>query len=165
MLIAGVSTLVFNGNPLLRFDGYYVLADLIAIPNLDTRAKRYLIYLFQRYALGLDSAESPVQGPGERGWFVFYGIAAFVYRVFVMVGISLFIATKFAVAGVLLALWTIGQMNLPRLAICADKPTARDPALARADHQRRERGDCPRTAVWPATSLRDRRRRGRMGAG
>jgi putative peptide zinc metalloprotease protein len=110
MLIAGVSTLVFNGNPLLRFDGYYVLADLIAIPNLDTRAKRYLIYLFQRYALGLDSAESPVQGPGERGWFVFYGIAAFVYRVFVMVGISLFIAAKFAVAGVLLALWTIGQM-------------------------------------------------------
>jgi putative peptide zinc metalloprotease protein len=110
MLIAGVSTLVFNGNPLLRFDGYYVLADLIAIPNLDTRAKRYLVYLFQRHALGLDSAESPVQGAGERGWFVFYGIAAFVYRVFVMVGISLFIASKFAAAGVLLALWTIGQM-------------------------------------------------------
>ena len=34
MLIAGVSTLIFNGNPLLRFDGYYILADLIEIPNL-----------------------------------------------------------------------------------------------------------------------------------
>jgi putative peptide zinc metalloprotease protein len=110
MLIGGLSTLVFNGNPLLRFDGYYVLADLIEIPNLDTRSKRYLIYLMQRYGLGLDKAESPVQGPGERGWFVCYGLAAFAYRVFVMIGIALFIAAKFAIVGVLLAVWTVAQM-------------------------------------------------------
>ena len=41
MLIAGVSTLLFNGNPLLRFDGYYILCDLVEIPNLGTRANRY----------------------------------------------------------------------------------------------------------------------------
>src|SRR6202034_2644852 len=38
MLIGGVSTLLFNGNPLLKFDGYYVLSDLLEIPNLGTRA-------------------------------------------------------------------------------------------------------------------------------
>jgi putative peptide zinc metalloprotease protein len=41
MVVAGVSTLVFNGNPLLRYDGYYVLADLLEIPNLARRATRY----------------------------------------------------------------------------------------------------------------------------
>jgi putative peptide zinc metalloprotease protein len=41
MLIAGVSTLLVNGNPLLRFDGYYILADLIEVPNLGARANKY----------------------------------------------------------------------------------------------------------------------------
>lgn len=40
-LIGGVSTVVFNGNPLLRFDSYYILSDLIEIPNLGQRANRY----------------------------------------------------------------------------------------------------------------------------
>ena len=49
MLIGGVSTLFFNGNPLLRFDGYYVLADTLEIPNLAKRSQQYLLYLAQRY--------------------------------------------------------------------------------------------------------------------
>ncbi len=110
MLIGSVSTLVFNGNPLLRFDGYYVLADLAQIPNFDTRSKQYLIYLFQRYGLGLEDSELPVQGRGERSWFVVYGIAAFLYRIIVMIGISLFVANQFAFLGAVLALWAITQM-------------------------------------------------------
>ncbi len=110
ILIGSVSTLIFNGNPLLRFDGYYVLSDLVQIPNLDTRSKRYLLYLFQRYALAIDHLESPVHAHGERAWFVGYGIAAFFYRIVVMVGIALFVAAKFAFLGIMLALWTIGQM-------------------------------------------------------
>ena len=53
MLIGAGSTLLFNGNPLLRFDGYHVLADALEIPNLGTRSSRYLLYLGQRYLLGL----------------------------------------------------------------------------------------------------------------
>ena len=45
MLIAGVSTVLFNGNPLLRFDAYYVLADFLEIPNLGQRSNRYLGFL------------------------------------------------------------------------------------------------------------------------
>src|SRR6185503_10544121 len=49
IVIAGISTLVFNANPLLRYDGYYILADLLEIPNLRARANRYLGYLGERY--------------------------------------------------------------------------------------------------------------------
>ncbi len=107
MLIGGVSTVLFNGNPLLRFDGYYVLADAVEIPNLGMRANRYFGYLFQRYLFGLEKAESPVSAPGERFWFVTYGIAAFIYRILIMAAIILFVAGKFFVVGVLLALWAV----------------------------------------------------------
>ncbi|MCP3987044.1 MAG: PqqD family peptide modification chaperone [bacterium] len=112
MLIAGVSTLFFNGNPLLRFDGYWVLCDLVEIPNLGSRANRYIFYLIQRYLLGISDAQSPASAPGEPGWFVGYGLAAFAYRLFIMYGISLFLATNFLALGVLLALWAIAVMFL-----------------------------------------------------
>ncbi|WP_455365414.1 hypothetical protein [Kaarinaea lacus] len=105
MLIAGVSTVLFNGNPLLRFDGYYILMDWLEIPNLGTRSNQYLGYLIQRYAFGLQKAQSPVAVPGERGWFVFYSIASFFYRMFIFVTIIWFVAGKFFVIGVLLAIW------------------------------------------------------------
>lgn len=107
MLIGGVSTLLFNGNPLLRFDGYYVLVDITEIPNLGQRSNRYLFYLAQRYLFGVKNAVSPVTAPGEARWFFFYGIAAFCYRMFVMVAIVMFVASKFFVIGVVLAVWSV----------------------------------------------------------
>ncbi len=108
MLIGGVSTLFFNGNPLLRFDGYYVLSDLIEIPNLATRSKKYLGYLVQRYLFDVrDDAEVPSVARGERSWFLFYGIASYLYRMFIMFVIILFIASKFFIIGVLLAIWAV----------------------------------------------------------
>ncbi len=112
MLISGVSTLLFNGNPLLRFDGYYVLQDALEIPNLGTRANKYLGYLAQRYLFGVSDAESPADSPGERTWFTIYGIAAFVYRIFIMIAIILYISTKFFAVGVLLALWAVTTMTI-----------------------------------------------------
>ena len=56
MLIGGVSTLLFNGNPLLRFDGYFVLADAVEIPNLGQRSSKYFWYIIQRYLFGLKEA-------------------------------------------------------------------------------------------------------------
>jgi putative peptide zinc metalloprotease protein len=107
MLISGVSTLLFNGNPLLRFDGYYVLADLLEIPNLGTRANKYLGYLIQRYLFGSRDAESPADTPGEKFWFVTYGIAAFIYRIFIMFVIIVYIGSQFFIVGVALAIWAL----------------------------------------------------------
>lgn len=107
MLICGVSTVLFNGNPLLRFDGYYVLADWLEIPNLATRGNKYVGYLIQKYGFGMKEAEDPVTAPGERGWFAFYAVASFFYRMFIMFGIVLFVATKFFFVGALLAIWAV----------------------------------------------------------
>jgi putative peptide zinc metalloprotease protein len=110
ILIAGVSTLLFNGNPLLRFDGYYVLADWLEIPNLGNRANKYLGYLIQRRLFGMKDAESPAHNRWEKFWFVLYGIAAFIYRMFIMFVIILYIGGKFFIIGVLLALWSVTTM-------------------------------------------------------
>ena len=104
MLIGGVSTLLFNGNPLLKFDGYYVLADAIEIPNLDTRSRQYLSYLVLHGLFGLEKVRYPVAAPGEERWFAGYGVAAFIYRLVILFGIALFVSQKFFVIGVLLAL-------------------------------------------------------------
>ncbi|MCB1723423.1 MAG: HlyD family efflux transporter periplasmic adaptor subunit [Gammaproteobacteria bacterium] len=110
MLIAGVSTVLFNGNPLLRFDGYYIFADLIEIPNLAARSNRYVLYLVQKHLLGISDIESPVTNPSERRWFVFFAIASFLYRMSVYFVIVLFIAGKFFFVGVLLAIWAAVSM-------------------------------------------------------
>ena len=83
MLIGGMSTVLFNGNPLLRFDGYYVLSDLLDIPNLGSRSNAYIVYLAQRRLLGVQSAVSPVTGPGEAPLLFGYAVLSFAYRWFV----------------------------------------------------------------------------------
>jgi putative peptide zinc metalloprotease protein len=105
MLIAGVSTILFNGNPLLRYDGYYILADALEIPNLATRANRHFGYLIQRYLFGVKHLASPVTAKGEAGWFVFYAVASFFYRLFVWTIIVVLVASKMFFIGVLLAIW------------------------------------------------------------
>lgn len=116
MVVSGVSTLLFNANPLLRYDGYYVLSDALEIPNLATRAVRYYHYLGRRYLLGLGGAISPATAPGERTWFLVYGAASTLYRVTITLGIALYLATKYLVVGVLLAIWALAvQLVSPLL--------------------------------------------------
>ena len=112
MLICGVSTVLFNGNPLLRFDGYYVFSDAVEIPNLGTRANQYLGYLFQRHVLGVKDAASPANSRGERIWMLTYGIASLIYRVLIMFAVIVFIAGKFFVIGIVLALWAVATQVL-----------------------------------------------------
>lgn len=112
MVIAGISTLLFNGNPLLRYDAYYILSDLIEMPNLATRATRYWGYLADRYAFGLKDAEPPEQGRREAAWLAGYGLLSTIYRILVTIAIAMFIAQQFFFVGVLLALWAVVMMAL-----------------------------------------------------
>jgi putative peptide zinc metalloprotease protein len=113
MLIAGVSAVLFNGNPLLRFDGYYILADLLQLPNLRQRSTQYLGHLVETRVFNVQKAEIEAT-PSERRWFVFFAIASFIYRNFVILAIALFIATKYFVIGVILALWVlVGAIVVP----------------------------------------------------
>jgi putative peptide zinc metalloprotease protein len=107
MVVAGVSTVVFNGNPLLRYDGYYVLADLLEIPNLAQRATRYWGYLVDRYVFRTDGLKDFVAANGERIWLLLYAPAAFAYRQVVMITIAMFIASQYLAVGVSIAAWSL----------------------------------------------------------
>ncbi len=110
IIIAGISSVLFNGNPLLRYDGYYALADLLEIPNLWSRGAKYVLYLAQRYGFGVREVEPPVSTSGERVWFVIYTVLSFMYRIFIYIGIIQFIAGKFLTIGLFLALWAVVTM-------------------------------------------------------
>lgn len=104
MFIASVSTVLFNGNPLLRFDGYYILSDLLDIPNLHTRARRQLRHMVERYVFGYKDSYSPTQSLKEAFWLSTFGVLSGIYRVVVFTGIILFVADKFLLAGLMMAL-------------------------------------------------------------
>ncbi len=113
-LIGGISSLFFNGNPLLKYDGYYILADLLGIPNLFQRSSQYWRYLFQFYLFGLKTVDSPANAPGEPFWFLSYSVLSFLYRLAVLWFILVIVTDKFFFLGVVLAVWLLGiQIALP----------------------------------------------------
>lgn len=91
MFICSVSTLMFNGNPLLRFDGYYILMDVLEIPNLRQKATEILKRLFQQYCLGLELQENPFLPQKKQGWFAVYTLASIVYRWVIVFSIMIFL--------------------------------------------------------------------------
>jgi len=104
MFVASVSTIVFNANPLLRFDGYYILSDLLDIPNLHGRARQHLKHLAEGPVFGCKHSSSPAKDRGEALELTGFGILSWVYRMLVLAGIVLFVSTKFLLLGLLLAL-------------------------------------------------------------
>jgi putative peptide zinc metalloprotease protein len=111
-LIGAVSSLLFNGNPLMRFDGYFIFADFIEIPNLAQRSKSYISYLMRSIFVGRPGAGEIPATTSEKAWLVSYGIASSVYRLVILLSIALFVSTKFFIVGALLALWTVGSLIL-----------------------------------------------------
>ena len=95
MFIASVSTIIFNGNPLLRYDGYYVLADLLEIPNLRQKATMILSRKAGEWFLGLEPAEDPFLPQRKQILFVLYSVAAAFYRWLVVLSILWFLYRVF----------------------------------------------------------------------
>ncbi len=92
MIAGSVSSILFNGNPLLRFDAYYMLADAVDMPNLYQRANQQWLYYMDRWLLGTEHSESPSYSGAERAWLTGYGALSLVYRLFIMVVITLMVA-------------------------------------------------------------------------
>ncbi len=102
MAISFISTVLFNGNPLMRFDGYFVIMDFLRLPNLSTRSTAYIKYLFYNGVLGLPSASSATT-PREVLIFTVYGISSFLYRIFLYCSIVMGVYFRFdKVLGILL---------------------------------------------------------------
>jgi putative peptide zinc metalloprotease protein len=80
MVLCSVSTVMFNANPLMRFDGYYIMADWLEVPNLREKSTRFLNNLFLDKALGIEVPPEPYMAPGRKLLFVTYAVASWVYR-------------------------------------------------------------------------------------
>ena len=91
MFVCSVSTVMFNGNPLLRYDGYYILADLVEIPNLRQKATTILSRKLGHWCLGLEEPEDPFLPQRNQGFFALYSVAAAIYRWIVMFSILWFL--------------------------------------------------------------------------
>lgn len=107
MIIGGVSTILVNGNPLIKYDAYYILSDFLEIPNLASRSGQYIAYFIKRCILRIGEATTDVRNAGEALWLAGYGVLSFAYRVFIMLSIALFIAGKFFFIGVIIASWSL----------------------------------------------------------
>ena len=109
-VIGGVSTLLFNGNPLLRFDAYYMLCDAFDLPNLATRSTAFWRHLLLGRGLGLPDVPSPEPGRGERPWLLFYAPASWLYRVVLSVAIVGWVGSWSMVLGVLAGVAMLGVL-------------------------------------------------------
>ena len=91
MFICSVNTILFNANPLLRYDGYYVMADWLEIPNLRIKSTQFFAYLFQEKVLGLEVPVQSYMPRSRRSLFVTYAIASYLYRWVVTFSILFFL--------------------------------------------------------------------------
>jgi len=104
IFVASISTILFNANPLLRFDGYYILSDLLEIPNLQQRSDAQLKHLVERYAFGRKQSHSPAQSRREALWLAFYAVTSKVYRAVLFTGIVLYLTTRYLLLGLVMAI-------------------------------------------------------------
>ena len=91
MFVSSVSTLLFNANPLMRFDGYYILSDMLEIPNLRTKSSTSLSRLAKKWCLGVKLQDDPFLPKRHQGLFALYSIASTIYMWVLMISIFMFV--------------------------------------------------------------------------
>ena len=106
MFVCSISTILFNGNPLLRYDGYYILSDILEIPNLRQKASQVLGRLAAKWCLGLELPENPFLPQRNHLLFASYTIASTIYRWVVVFSILFFLNKVFEPYG----LKVLGQL-------------------------------------------------------
>ncbi|MDO5309253.1 MAG: biotin/lipoyl-binding protein [Planctomycetia bacterium] len=124
MFISSVSTIIFNINPLLRYDGYYILSDLLEIPNLRQKATKVMSQKASEWFLGMESPEDPFLPKRNQMWFALYTVGAVCYRWVVMASILFFVYRFFdsyglkVVAQVIAAMSLYGLIGMPLWKVC-----------------------------------------------
>ena len=103
IFVASVTTLLFNLNPLMRFDGYHMLVDWLDLPNLYQRSRDQLKYLGKRFALGIRHAQPAARTPAEAILLPVYGVVSVAYWIVLMSTIIFYVAEEYLDVGVALA--------------------------------------------------------------
>jgi len=137
LFVTGVSTLLFNANPLQRLDGYYILSDALDLPNLAPRSRRWWTLFLSRRVLHLPGSEPMPVAPGERPWLVAYAPLSWAMLLLVAGFAVAWLGSVSSVLGLVAALllgWQVACRPAWRLA----QPLRRA-ALAQAGSARRWR--------------------------
>lgn len=114
MFVASVSSLLFNLNPLLRFDGYHMLVDVLQIPNLYQRSREQLKFLAEHFLFGLSQARPAARNRREALLLPLYGVGSLIYWVFLMLFISVFVANQYLEVGLaIVALLLVTSVIMP----------------------------------------------------
>src|SRR6516225_5711423 len=114
MIVCSVSTVMFNANPLMRYDGYYVLADWLEIPNMRDRSNRYLQRVMMEHCLGIEVQPEPYMELWRRILFVSYAIISYIYRwvitFVILYFMSNFLGPKLKILSQAFVLMAVGSM-------------------------------------------------------
>lgn len=128
VLVAGVSSLLFNANPLMRFDGYYVLSDLVQIPNLYFHGMSSVCRKLKKFWFNIDEPGIAAQP----GFVTLYGVGLYLWRVLVLCTLGYLAAGMFSGWGILLTIMAAaGWILLPLYAFWKKIPgyLEQNPAL------------------------------------
>lgn len=104
MFLCSVNNLLFNGNPLLRYDGYYALSDYLSIPNLRIKSVSYIFDALKKNLLRMQVEEKEELTERQKAIYVGYGSLSYVYRWVIMLAIIGLVGSRFYIIGVMLAL-------------------------------------------------------------
>lgn len=110
LFVCSVSTLLFNGNPLLRFDAYYILCDVLDLPNLATRSRLFWTNLVKRLVLGSQAVIPMTYASGERKWLALYAPLSIFYTLFIVSYVVIWLGTQSFIIGILGGLFMLGGM-------------------------------------------------------
>lgn len=119
MFISGVSTIVFNANPLLRYDGYYIMSDLLEVPNLAQKSRMAILNKMRVWFLGMKPMNSRMLPQRKQELFAIYAVASVVYRWVVLFSILYFLSKVFepygleSIGHVLIAISLVGLVVVP----------------------------------------------------
>ncbi|MAS95298.1 MAG: hypothetical protein CMO55_19030 [Verrucomicrobiales bacterium] len=107
VIAATFVTVLFNANPLMRFDGYYILCDLLGIPNLGTKGQQFLLWFGKHFLLGVKDLPMPPAARQHPVAVPLYGVLAAIWKVVIWIGITIIVSLLFKGAGLVLALASI----------------------------------------------------------
>lgn len=99
MVVGSISSLVFNANPLMKFDAYYILSDILEIPNLFQRSKEQVYYYVEKYIFAIDNIDPPSSSSTEAKWLFAYSVSSTFYRFLVSITIALFVTDQLFILG------------------------------------------------------------------
>jgi len=114
-IMASVLTLLFNANPLMRFDGYYLLSDWLEMPNLSSNSQQMVTRLTKKWILGLPRIDLPDFRERETWILICYGVAAFIWKIIITLSIFIAASVMFKGLGLIIVLIALAGMAIPML--------------------------------------------------